>query len=189
MKRNLFRGALASVVLAIVATFASVLAPTVTVQVADSGRYEMSISMGQQAQAASLIYDSFFGDIFAANIAVNTDTFRCMLVTSSYTPNKGTHDKRNDVTNEVTGTGYTSGGTTCTVAGALDTTNHRYDVTITGPSWTTATLTARGLVVYKYRGGASSADELVMYVDFLSDVSSTAATFAVTVTGPLRIQN
>lgn len=165
MKRMNFRGLVASAIVA-VGLFASA-----------------------GANAASLIYDSFFGDIFGANIAVNSDTFRCMLVTSSYTPNKGTHNRRDDVTNEVSGTGYTAGGTTCTVSGSLDTTNHRYDVTVTGPSWTTATITARGMVIYKYRAGASSADELVMYVDFLSDVSSTAATFAVTVTSPLRIQN
>lgn len=165
MKRNLFRGLFATAILAVCSL--------VTVP----------------ANAASLIYDSFFGDVFAGNIDVNNDVFGCMLVTSSYTPNKGTHDKRNDVTNEVTGTGYTSGGTTCTVSGSLDTSNHRYDVTITGPSWTTSTITARAMVVYKARGGASSADELVMYVDFGTDVSSTAATFAVTVTSPLRIQN
>lgn len=165
MKRIHFRGLIASVVLAV-----GMLAPVAS-------------------NAASLIYDSFFGDVYAANIAVNTDTFKCMLVTATYTPNKGTHAKRSAVTNEVTGTGYTAGGTNCTVAGALDTTNHRYDVTITGPSWTTATITARAMVVYKSRGGASSADELVAYIDFGSDVSSTAATFAVTVTSPLRIQN
>lgn len=170
MKRNSFRGLFAAAMLAVLATAISVL-PT------------------QQAEAASVIYDSFFNDVFEGNIDVNDDSFKCMLVTSSYTPNKGTHDKRDDVTNEVTGTGYTAGGTSCTVAGALDTTNHRYDVTITGPSWVTATITARAMVVYKDRGGASSADELVMYVDFLSDVSSTAATFAVSVTSPLRIQN
>lgn len=166
MKRISFRGLLAAVSLAI----AGLLAPVAS-------------------NAASLIYDSYFTDIFAGNIVVNTDTFKCMLVTSSYTPNKGTHDKRDDVTNEITGTGYTSGGTTCTVSGSMDTSNHRYDVTITGPSWTTATITARAMVVYKSRGGASSADNLVAYIDFLSDVSSTAATFAVTVTSPLRITN
>lgn len=165
MKRFNHRGLIASAVLAV----AALCAPA--------------------ANAASLIYDSFFGDVFGGNIAVNTDTFKCMLVTSTYTANKGTHNRRDDVTNEVTGTGYTAGGTTCTVAGSLDTTNHRYDVTITGPSWTTSTITARAMVVYKSRGGASSADELVAYIDFLSDVSSTAATFAVTVTSPLRIQN
>jgi hypothetical protein len=141
------------------------------------------------ANAASAIYDSFFTDVFVGNVVVNTDTFKCMLVTSSYTVNRGTHDKRDDITNEVTGTGYTAGGTTCTVSGAVDTTNHRYDVTITGPSWSTSTITARAMVIYKSRGGASSADNLVMYVDFLSDVTSTASTFAVTVSSPLRIQN
>lgn len=189
MKRIHFRGCVASVAIALVATFASVFAPSVSVHVADNGQHQVQVQFGQQAEAASLIYDSFFTDIFGANIAVNSDTFKCLLVTSTYTANKGTHNRRDDVTNEVTGTGYTAGGTTCTVAGAVDTTNHRYDVTITGPSWTTSTITARAMVIYKSRGGASSADELVMYVDFLSDVSSTAATFAVTVTSPLRIQN
>lgn len=165
MKRNSFRGLIAVATLAL---FSLVTVP---------------------ANAASLIYDSFFGDVFAGNIDVNGDTFKCMLVTSSYTPNKGTHDKRSDVTNEVSGAGYTAGGTTCTVSGSLDTNNHRYDVTITGPSWVTSTITARAMVIYKDRGGESSADELVMYVDFGTDVSSTAATFAVTVTSPLRIQN
>jgi len=44
-------------------------------------------------------------------------------------------------------------------------------------------------VVYKSRGGASSADELVCYLDFGSDVVSTNGTFSVSVTSPLRIQN
>jgi hypothetical protein len=138
---------------------------------------------------ASLIYDSYFDDLNRGNIVPHTDTFRGMLVTASYTPNKGTHTRRSDVTNEVTGTGYTAGGTTVTVAVSLDTTNHRADVTITGPSWASSTITARAMVVYKHRGGASSADNLVTYIDFNSDVSSTGATFQVTVTSPLRIQN
>jgi len=138
---------------------------------------------------ASLIYDSYFDDLNKGNIVPNTDSFKGMLVTASYTPNKGTHAKRNDITNEVTGTGYTAGGTAVTLSVSLDTTNHRADVTATGPSWASSTITARALVVYKSRGGASSADNLVCYIDFGSDVSSTGATFQVTVTSPLRIQN
>jgi hypothetical protein len=49
-------------------------------------------------------------DLARNNIDFDTDTFKAMLVTSSYTPNKDTHDKRDDVTNEVAGTGYTAGG-------------------------------------------------------------------------------
>jgi hypothetical protein len=138
---------------------------------------------------ASLIYDSYFDDLNKGNVVPNSDTYKGMLVTATYTPNKGTHTKRSDVTNEVTGTGYTAGGTSVTLTVSLDTTNHRSDVTISGPSWANSTLTARALVVYKSRGGASSADNLVCYIDFTSDVTSTNATFSVTISSPLRIQN
>lgn len=138
---------------------------------------------------ASLIYDSYFDDLAKGNVVPSTDTWKGVLVTASYTANKGTHAKRSDVTNEVTGTGYTAGGNAVTASVSLDTTNHRSDVTLTGPSWASSTITARALVVYKSRGGASSADNLVCYIDFGSDVSSTGATFQVTITSPLRIQN
>lgn len=138
---------------------------------------------------ASLIYDSYFDDLNRGNIVPSTDTYKGMLVTVTYTPNKGTHAKRSDVTNEVVGTGYTAGGTTVAASVSVDTTNHRSDVTFTGPSWASSTLTARAIVIYKSRGGASSADNLVAYVDFLSNISSSGATFQVTFTSPLRIQN
>lgn len=138
---------------------------------------------------ASLIYDSYFDDLNKGNIVPSTDTFKGMLVTATYTANKGTHTKRSDITNEVTGTGYTAGGVVCAASVSVDTTNHRADVTFTGPSWASSTITARALVIYKSRGGASSADNLVAYVDFLSNISSSGATFQVTITSPLRIQN
>lgn len=137
----------------------------------------------------SLIYDSYMDDVNKGNIVPNTDTFYVMLVTSSYTPNKATDTKRNAVTNEVSGTGYTTGGAASTATLTLDTTNHRSDLSFASVSWTTATITARAAVIYKHRGGASSADNLVAYVDFGSDVSSTAATFSVTFSSPLRFQN
>jgi hypothetical protein len=138
---------------------------------------------------ASQNYDSTFDDVIRGNIAFVTDTFKAVLVTSSYTPDKAAHSKRSHVTNEVTGTGYTAGGTTVTATVSKDTTNHRNEVTFSNPSWATATITARGAVIYKSRGGASSADELVSYVDFGADITSTGATFAVTLSSPLRIQN
>lgn len=139
---------------------------------------------------ASLIYDSFFNDLAVNNIKTTVDTFKMLLVTSTYTPNKGTHAKRSDVTNEVTGTGYTAGGQTVAFTTTNDTTNHRLDITIGAPAgWTSSTITARAAVVYKSRGGASTADELVCYLDFGADVTSTNGTFSVSVTSPLRIQN
>jgi hypothetical protein len=39
-----------------------------------------------------------------------SDDMRIMLMTSSYTPNIDTHEFQSDITNEVVGTGYTTGG-------------------------------------------------------------------------------
>lgn len=138
---------------------------------------------------ASLIYDSFLDDVFRANIDVDSDTFYVMLVGSGYTPNKGTHLKRSDVTSEVTGTGYTAGGQACALAVTKDATNHRVDVGVTVTGWPTSTISAVAAVVYKHRGGSASADELVCWLDFGGTITSTAGTFSVTVSSPLRIQN
>lgn len=138
---------------------------------------------------ASLIYNSFWFDLAKGAIDMDTDAFKVMLTTSAYTENKDTHTKRSDVTSEVTGTGYTAGGaaTTCTV-NAVDTTNDRVDLTIGAASWAASTITARKAVVYKARGGASSADELVAVIDFGADVISVAGTFTLTAS-TIRVQN
>jgi hypothetical protein len=127
---------------------------------------------------ASLIYNSFVDDMARGAIDLDTDTFKVLLVTSSYTPNKDTHDKRDDVTNEVSGTGYTAGGVTSACTVTKDTANDRVTLSFAAVNWATSTITARAAVIYKSRGGTSSADELVCYVDFGGDVSSSSATFS-----------
>ncbi len=129
---------------------------------------------------ADVIYNSFKRDIMKGSIDLDTDTIKIMLVTSSYTPDQDAHTKRSDVTNEVTGTGYTTGGTTIlnpTVT--VDNTDNEGVFDGDDPVWTTSTITARGAVIYKSRGGASSADELICYKDFGSDKSSSAGNFTV----------
>ena len=128
---------------------------------------------------ASLIYNSAPDKMARGDIDFDTNTFKAMLVTSSYTPNKDTHDFRNDVTNEVSGTGYTAGGATSTVTVTKDTANDKVTIQFGAVSWASSTITARGCVYYKSRGGASSADEIIAYADFGSDVSSSGGTFAV----------
>jgi hypothetical protein len=137
---------------------------------------------------ASLIYNSALDDMARGNIDFDTDTFKCMLVTSSYTPDKDTHLKRSSVTNEITGTGYTAGGAAATVTVTKDTTNDRIDISLGAVSWATATITAAAAVYYKSRGGASSADELVAYIDFGGNVVSTSGTFSLSAS-TLRLQN
>lgn len=137
---------------------------------------------------ASLIYNRGLELWARGSIDFDTDTFRWMLTTSAYSEDKDAHDFRNDVTNEVTGTGYTAGGAVATVTVNLDTANDRVDVTLGGVNWPSSTITARKAVLYKARGGVSSADELVAVNDFGADVSTTAGTFTLAAS-TLRIQN
>lgn len=137
---------------------------------------------------SSLIFNSALDDAARGAIDWDTDSFKCLLVTSAYAPNKDTHLKRSDVTNEVSGTGYTAGGAAATVGVTKDTANDRIDISLGAVSWASSTITARGAVYYKSRGGAASADELVAYIDFLSDIISTSGNFALTAS-TLRIQN
>lgn len=137
---------------------------------------------------ASLIYNSAVDDMARGAIDFDTDTFKVMLVTSSYTPNKDTHDKRDDVTNEVSGTGYTAGGISAPVTVTKDTANDKVTIQFAAVSWTSSTITARGAVYYKARGGASSADELVAYNDFNSNITTSNGTFSLAAS-TLTLQN
>ena len=126
---------------------------------------------------ASLIYNSAVNDLARGSIDFDTDTFKVMLVTSAYTPSQDNHDKRDDVTNEVSGTGYTAGGVTTTCTVTLNNSADQVTISTSGASWATSTITARGAVIYKSLGGASSADPLICYIDFGANVTSTASTF------------
>ncbi len=118
-------------------------------------------------------------DAFRNNIKFDTDTFYVMLLTSSYTPNQA-HAKRSDLTNEVSGTGYSAGGIPigATVSRASGVTS----VTFAPAVWAAPTngWTARWGVIYKRRGGAASADELVATLDFGGGVAANGTTFTVT---------
>lgn len=138
---------------------------------------------------SSFIYNSFLDDLAKGNIDMDSDTFYGMLVTSTYTPDKDAHTKRSDVTNEVVGTGYTAAGAASAVTLALDTANDKETATFADISWATSTITARALVIYKHRGGASSADNLVAYCDFGADKSSSGGTFTAHNSTPLTWQN
>lgn len=118
----------------------------------------------------------------------DTDTIHVMLSTSSYTPNKD-HDYYNDLTNELsTANGYTAGGKAVTVSVTYDDTNDRVDITLGGTTWTSSTITARNATYRKNRGGASSADELILTNTFSGDVSTTSGTFTLAAS-TLRFQN
>lgn len=138
---------------------------------------------------ATIVYNSFWEDLARGAIDLDTDTFKVQLTTVTYSENKDTHTKRSDLTNEVSGAGYTAGGNTVTVTVTKDTANDRLDISLGGTSWTSATISgARKAIVYKSRGGAATADELVACIDNGSDVSVSSGTLTLTAS-TVRIQN
>jgi hypothetical protein len=137
---------------------------------------------------ASLIYNSFWDDVIRGLIDVDGVTVKVMLVTSSYTEDKDAHTKRSDVTNEVSGTGYTAGGAVSSVTVTKDTANDRVDIVLGQVSWPASTITARKAVYYVSRGGAASADELIAISVFDSDVVSSGGPFTLNAS-TVRLQN
>lgn len=129
---------------------------------------------------ASVIYNSFKRDIMNGSIDLDTDTIKVALVTSSYVPDIDNHDKFDDITNEVTGAGYTAGGETlASKTVTVDNTDNEGVFDAADVTWANATITARGAVIYKSTGVASTSP-LVCYIDFVTDKISSNGDFKIT---------
>lgn len=128
---------------------------------------------------ANVIYNAYKVSLLDADIDHESDTIKVALVTSSYTPNQDTHDFFDDVTNEVSGTGYTAGGATlASKTTTQDDTDNEGVFDAADVTWSSSTITARGAVVYKSTGTASTSD-LICYFDFGSDQTSSSGDFTI----------
>lgn len=129
----------------------------------------------------SVIYNSFKKKLIDNSTKINleTDTIKCALVTSTYAPNIDSHDFFDDVTNEVSATGYTAGGNTLTVTVSQDNTDDEAVFDATDTSWASSSITARGAIVYKSTGVASTSP-LICYIDFGADYTTVSGTFQIT---------
>lgn len=128
---------------------------------------------------ADVIYNSFKKKIMDGSIDLDTDTIKVALVTSGYTPDQDSHDFFDDVTNEVSGTGYTAGGATlANKVVSADNTDNEGVFDADDVTWGTSTITARGAVIYKSTGTASTSP-LIAYIDFGSDKSSSGGNFTI----------
>jgi hypothetical protein len=137
----------------------------------------------------SKLYGNFLVKALNKEVDWDTDTIKVALTTSSYTPNQDTHDYFNDVTNEVSGTGYTAGGNTlASKTITYDDANNVIILDAADTTWASSTITARYAVVYASTGTASTSP-LIGYVDFGSDQSSTNGNFTITwdATGIVRV--
>ena len=106
------------------------------------------------------------------------DTIKCMLCTSTYTPNQDTHDFKNDITNEVSGAGYTATGETlANQAVSITTRVTKFDAD--DVQWASSTITARYAVLYDATPGSDATRPLILYVDFGEDKVSDNGTFKI----------
>lgn len=111
-------------------------------------------------------------------IHASGDVYKIALFTSAATLDKTTTTY--STTNEASGTGYTAGGANLsgfTTALSGDT---AYIDWTTDPSWASATITARGAMIYN----SSKANRAVAVYDFGSDVTSTNGTYTVSLPAP-----
>lgn len=130
---------------------------------------------------ASGIYANYIlkGYDSSTKIDVTSNTIKGALVTSSYTFDPDNHDFFNDITNEVTGTGYTAGGATLAnktwaVVGASNVVKFDAD----DLSWPSSSITSAGLAIYKDTG-TSTTSPLMCFVDFGGNKVSDGGTFLV----------
>lgn len=126
---------------------------------------------------ADLIYTSFKKRIGDGTFDMDADTFKCALFTSAHTPDAA-HTVFADLTGEVSGTGYTTGGTTLTdVIWATSGATAVFDAD--DPTWSDAVITARYAVIYKSGTANDLTNPLVCLLDFGEDKGVTGGTFTV----------
>ena len=126
---------------------------------------------------ASTVYNNFKEQLLNGTFNLTSDTVKVALVASSYTPNIDSHTAYSDLTNEVSGTGYSAGGATLgSQTVTQDNTNDRGVFDGADTSWTTSTITARAAVLYD----STASKLLICYVDFGSDYTTVAGTLAIT---------
>lgn len=126
-------------------------------------------------------YSKAFDAAFKKKIDVSADTFKAMLVTGSYAFDQDAHDFKDDITNEVTGTGYTAGGATLTsVTFTYNASTNTFSFDAADVAWASSTITARGCVIYDSTPGTDATRPLLIFIDFGADVATTAGTLTIT---------
>jgi len=102
-----------------------------------------------------------------------SQVFKIALFTSSAT--LGAATTAYAATNEVSGTGYTAGGNTLTVVAPTTSGTTAY-LDFNDTTWSSATITARGALIYLADGATNPA---VAVLDFGADKTSTAGDFTI----------
>jgi len=115
---------------------------------------------------------SFKQQILLGEHDLDTDVIKLALYTSAATLSAAT--TAYSTSDEVVGTGYTAGGNTLTGATVSLSGTTAY-VDFSDTTWSTATITARGALIYN----SSKSNKAIAVLDFGADKTSTAGDFTV----------
>lgn len=116
---------------------------------------------------------SFKVDLLDAEHDFGADTFKIALFTSAATLDAST--TAYSTTNETTGTGYTAGGNALTVSTTPTSSGTTAYISFASTTWSTASITARGALIYN----STNANKAVAVLDFGADKTSTAGDFTI----------
>ena len=128
--------------------------------------------------ATGTMYSLFWNLLAAKDVDVDADTFKVMLATSDYSPDQDAHEFKSDVTDEVSGSGYSAGGVALTgVSFAYNSGANTFKFSANDTTFSGVTIaSARYAIVYDdSTGGSDSSKRLVGWVDFEGDVETTGA--------------
>jgi hypothetical protein len=120
---------------------------------------------------------SFKVGILSADFDFDTGTtqvFKIALFTSAATLSAAT--TAYSTSNEVSGTGYSAGGNILTVSQVPTSSGTTAFIDFADTTWSTATITARGALIYLANGTTNPA---VAVLDFGGDKTSTAGNFTI----------
>lgn len=123
---------------------------------------------------ASGIYNRFKANLMNKEVDLEADTIKFALLSSSHSFT-ATHNTWSEVsTNQITGTGYTSGGATLAGKAVTQGATTKWDAT--DPSWTSSTFSAAFGVIYD---DTTTNDDLICCFDFGGTQSVVSGTFTV----------
>ena len=130
---------------------------------------------------ASVLTDTFKEELLGGYHSFNASgdtpagsTFKIALYSDS--ASLGTTTTAYTTSQEVSGSGYSAGGNTLTNTGVAKSTVTSY-TDFSDTSWTSASFTARGCLIYNSSTTAGSANRAVAILDFGADKTSTSGDF------------
>jgi len=124
--------------------------------------FKVNLLLGKNAFGTSVTRGTTAADTF--KIALYTSTATLDATTTAYA-----------VTNEVTGTNYTAGGNTLTISTAPTSTSTTAFLDFADSTWTSATITANGALIYNN----TQANASVAVLAFGGDKTSTNGDFTI----------